>query len=97
MQGADCVCHFAAAFNVAGVDDDFRRVNVDGTVNVLEAAARAGARRFVHCSTAGIYGQRVRGVIDETATPKPWNIYEQTKLESEHQMARARRNSGSST
>ena len=40
MRGADCVCHFAAAFKESGVGDDyFRLLNVDGTVNAIEAAA----------------------------------------------------------
>lgn len=92
MEGADCVCHFAAAFKESNVDDEyFRRLNVDGTVNVVEAAARAGVRRFVHCGTAGIYGQRIEGTIDESFEARPWNIYERTKLEAErHLRAKAR-------
>lgn len=87
MQGADVVCHFAAAFKESGVDDDyFRRLNVDGTVNALQSAAAAGVRRFVQCSTAGIYGQRVAGIIDESAKSHPWNIYEETKLAAEDQL-----------
>ena len=36
MQGADCVCHFAAAFKENDVDDEyFRRLNVDGTVTAV--------------------------------------------------------------
>jgi nucleoside-diphosphate-sugar epimerase len=87
MQGADCVCHFAAAFKESGVDDDyFRRHNVDGTVNTLEAAANAGVRRFIHCSTAGIYGRELKGTTDESAEPRPLNIYEETKLAAERQL-----------
>lgn len=90
MKDADCVCHFAAAFRESGVDDEyFRRLNVQGTANALEAAAKAGVRRFVLCSTAGIYGQKVPGTIDETATAAPYNGYERSKLESE-ELLRAR-------
>lgn len=88
-EGADCVCHFAAAFRESGVTDDhFRSVNVAGTANVLDAARRVGARRFVHCSTAGVYGQRSSGLIDERAPARPWNIYEQTKLAAEEEVRR---------
>lgn len=84
MRGADCVCHFAAAFKESHVDDGyFQRINVEGTANVIKLAGELGVRRFVHCSTAGIYGQRVAGVIDETAPVQPWNIYERTKLAAE--------------
>lgn len=87
MRGAHCVCHFAAAFKESHVGDDhFHRINVDGTANVVKTAADVGVRRFVHCSTAGIYGQRVAGVIDETAPAQPWNIYERTKLAAERQV-----------
>jgi dihydroflavonol-4-reductase len=86
---ADCVCHFAAAFRESGVDDEhFRRVNVDGVVNVLKGAAASGVRRFVLCSTAGIYGQQIRTVIDESMPARPWNIYESTKLASENELRR---------
>jgi nucleoside-diphosphate-sugar epimerase len=84
MSGGEVVCHFAAAFRESGVDDEyFQRLNVQGTANVLEAAAKAGVRRFVLCSTAGIYGQRVSGVVDETTTAAPFNGYERSKLACE--------------
>jgi nucleoside-diphosphate-sugar epimerase len=84
MAGADCVCHFAAAFRESVSDEEyFQRINVGGTRNVLEAAARANVRRFLLCSTAGIYGQRVDGVIDETFPARPWNFYERSKVAGE--------------
>lgn len=87
MQGADCVCHFAAAFRESDADQAyFDRMNVEGTVNVLEAAAQAGVTRFVHCSTAGIHGQRVEGVIDERTPVRPWNSYERSKVAAEEQV-----------
>jgi nucleoside-diphosphate-sugar epimerase len=86
-RGAHCVCHFAAAFKESSVDDDhFQRINVQGTENVVSVAAEQGVKRFVHCSTAGIYGQRVLGVIDENAPVQPWNIYERTKLAAERKV-----------
>ena len=84
MNGVESVCHFAAAFRESDKPDEyFMRVNVDGTRNVMEAAAEKGVRRFVYCSTAGIYGSRVPGVIDETARVNPSNIYERSKVEAE--------------
>lgn len=89
MRGADCVCHFASAFRETGVPDDhFRAVNIAGTGNVVEAAAAQGVRRFVLCSTAGIYGPKVPGVIDESAPVRPANIYEQSKVEAEEVVRR---------
>ena len=84
LDEADCVCHFAAAFNGAGLTaEDFHRTNVEGTRNMLEVASARGVRRFVFCSTAGIYGQRVRGLINEDFPAKPWNAYERSKLAAE--------------
>src|SRR6185369_16860778 len=84
MEGAHCVCHFAAAFRESGLTDEhFLEVNGKGTVNVIEVAAAAGVRRFVFCSTAGIYGQRVEGMIDEDSPRRPWNIYERSKIQAE--------------
>jgi nucleoside-diphosphate-sugar epimerase len=52
-------------------------------VNVLRAAAQAGVRRFIHCSTAGIHGQRAKALIDERTPVHPWNGYERSKVASE--------------
>lgn len=87
VQGVDCVCHFAAAFREAGADESFfGRMNVEGTTNVAQAAAAAGVKRFVHCGTAGIYGQRVSGTIDEKTPIKPWNSYERSKLAADERV-----------
>lgn len=84
LRGVDCVCHFAAAFKEANAPEEFfHRANVEGMLAVLEAAARRGVRRFVLCSTAGIYGQRIAGVADERAAPRPFNRYERSKLAAE--------------
>ncbi len=84
LRDADAVCHFAAAFTESGADASFfHRVNVLGTRTVAGIAAERGVRRFVHCSTAGIYGRSVEGAIDEKAPTRPWNEYERSKLASE--------------
>jgi nucleoside-diphosphate-sugar epimerase len=89
VAGATCVCHLAAAFSEAHATDDyFQRVNVDGTVRVMRAAHAAGATRFVYCSTAGIYGKRVPGIVDETHRPQPWNAYEKSKVAAEAEVRR---------
>lgn len=87
IRGADCACHFAAAFRESNADETyFERMNVEGTANVLRAAAQAGVRRFIHCSTAGIHGQRAKALIDERTPVQPWNGYERSKVASEIQV-----------
>jgi nucleoside-diphosphate-sugar epimerase len=89
LRDIDCVCHFAAAFREPGANEDFfNRINVDGTAIVATAAAEHGVRRFVHCSTAGIYGQRVDGLINESTPIRPWNNYERSKLAAEDEVRR---------
>lgn len=84
MHDAECVCHFAGAFRESAADEKFfERINVEGTRQVLKAASAQGVRRFVHCSTAGIHGQRVSGVIDESTPIRPFNSYERSKLAGE--------------
>ncbi len=85
----DCVCHFAAAFKEGGASEDyFQRVNVEGTANLLALAQKHHAKRFVLCSTAGIYGQKVPGLIDESRPMSPWNAYERSKVAAEDEVRR---------
>lgn len=58
------------------------RVNVEGTYNVLEAAARAGVRTAVVASSGAIYPS-VEGLIPETLPPAPVDIYGLSKLLTE--------------
>jgi nucleoside-diphosphate-sugar epimerase len=95
IRGAECVCHFAAAFRESDADETyFERMNVEGTVNVLRAAADAGVRRFIHCSTAGIHGQREKALIDERTPLRPWNGYERSKVASETRVRELSREHG---
>ncbi len=58
------------------------RVNVEGTYNVLEAAARVGVRTTVVASSGAIYPS-VEGLIPETLPPAPVDIYGLSKLLAE--------------
>ena len=53
MTGCDVVFHCAWGGESL---EDARRVNVEGTRNVLETAAEAGVRRVVHLSTMAVHG-----------------------------------------
>jgi nucleoside-diphosphate-sugar epimerase len=84
LGGIDIVYHLAAAQHEVNVPDQrFRDVNVQGTINMLEASERSGVRRFIHGSTIGVYGDAMEGLIDENSPTKPDNIYGRTKLEGE--------------
>jgi len=53
MEGVTAVIHLVAII-VATREQGFRKVNLEGTVATLEAAARAGVPRFVHMSALGV-------------------------------------------
>ena len=55
LAGAEVVVHCAAHLG-DGARDRFRRINVAGTHALLDAAVRAGVRRFVHVSSIAVYG-----------------------------------------
>jgi nucleoside-diphosphate-sugar epimerase len=56
FQGADVVVHLAFLVLGTASAETTRSVNVDGTLNALEAAADSGARRFVYASSVAAYG-----------------------------------------
>jgi len=90
LKGADAVIHCAAlhAPHVGTLgDDEFRRINVDGTRRLAEAALASGVKRLVFTSTTALYGRAVTPGhctwIDEDTVPQPKSIYHRTKLEAE--------------
>jgi nucleoside-diphosphate-sugar epimerase len=84
VRGATQVFHLAVAMREGGKSDEFfQSVNLEGTRRLLEAAARGGVRRFVYCSTIGIYGHRAPGITREDSPLAPGNIYERTKVAAE--------------
>jgi dihydroflavonol-4-reductase len=87
--GVEVVYHIAATYRQAGLGDEvYRAVNAQAVNDVIEAAARNGARRVVHCSTVGVHGDVEHPPADEEAPLRPGDVYQVTKLEGE-QLARA--------
>ncbi|MBC8337543.1 MAG: SDR family oxidoreductase [Alphaproteobacteria bacterium] len=83
--GVDTVVHLAA-LNAAQCANDPElavRVNVTGTENLFDAAARAGVGRFIYVSTAHVYGAPLEGVLDENTPPRPAHVYAETHLAAE--------------
>jgi nucleoside-diphosphate-sugar epimerase len=82
--GADAVLHMAAHVGDQGTLAEFERVNVGGTRNAIEAAASAGARRFVHLSSVAVYGRPPEGRVTEDWPTKHFGLpYEDTKTDAE--------------
>ena len=86
--GVEVVYHVAATYRSAGIRADaYRAVNATAAGELVQAAARAGVRRIVHCSTVGVHGDIDHPPANEDAPLRPGDIYQVTKLEGE-QLAR---------
>ena len=84
LGGVRTVYHIAAAYRTEHADrGEFRRVNVDATRALLQAATDAGVDRFVHCSTVGVQGQIDDPPASEEYRFEPGDHYQETKLEGE--------------
>ncbi|ALP53219.1 hypothetical protein Tel_08650 [Candidatus Tenderia electrophaga] len=85
-----CVVHLAARVHVmqdvsADPLAEFRRVNVEGTLNLARQAAAAGVRRFVYVSSVKVNGEATRPGHPFTACdgPSPTDPYGVSKFEAE--------------
>lgn len=80
----EVVFHLAAQIDVRKAVADpawDARINVEGTINVLEAAREAGVSRVVNTSTGGaIYGDTPNIPTPETQEPQPMAAYGQSKF-----------------
>ena len=86
MQGADTVFHLAALSGVALSFEDpvgVHSVNVLGTVCTLDAARRAGVRRFVYSSSSAVYGDQAVIALHEELHAMPQSPYGLSKYEGE--------------
>ncbi|WP_408624221.1 NAD-dependent epimerase/dehydratase family protein [Kineosporia rhizophila] len=93
VEGVDHVLHTATLHKPhvgSHTRQDFVDVNVTGTLNVLEAAARAGVRSVVFTSSTSTFGRAMTPAagepaawIDEDVVPRVKNIYGATKVAAE--------------
>jgi dihydroflavonol-4-reductase len=86
VAGCEAVVHVAALYSYDAPAELLERVNVDGTRTLLDAAVRAGVRRFLHCSTAGTCGPVPGRAATEEDVPPDWELevpYKRTKLAAE--------------
>src|SRR4051794_18523595 len=83
----DYLVHLAAISFVQHADAEaFYRVNVIGTLNLLQAIsyARLWLRRVLVASSANVYGNATAGTISESQPPQPVNHYAVSKIAMEY-------------
>jgi dihydroflavonol-4-reductase len=86
VAGCDAVVHVAALYSFDAAPEAFDRVNVEGTRAVLEVAAGAGIKRFLHCSTGGTCGPVEGRPATEEDGPPAWDLevpYKRSKVAAE--------------
>ena len=86
VDGIDVVYHLAALASVpASLVDPWacHAANVNGTMRLLEASARAKVRRVVYSSSSSVYGDTLVPAKTEAAEPEPRSPYAASKLAGE--------------
>lgn len=83
-QGVDIVLHTAEIAKEGGSLDQFREINVNGTINIAQAAKNAGVKTFIHISSVLVYGFNYPDrVTEDGPLCGEKNAYCQTKIEAE--------------
>lgn len=95
LEGVRAVVHLAGRVHQLGEREtraaqQYRRINVDGTLHLAETAAAAGVQRFIFLSSVKVNGERtIRDKDDEWQrfsekdTPHPVDAYGVSKWEAE--------------
>lgn len=98
MQGVDAVVHLAALLHIVNpapeLREKYERINVGGTMRVIEAAVEADVRRAVLFSTIAVYGPSDGCVFNEMSPTHPDTFYAQTKRAAEQIVLSARGSDG---
>ena len=99
-SGAEVIFHLASLVSVPeslALPEESVRVNVGGTLSVLQAARLLGIPRVVFASSAAVYGEAGPEVQGEDLLPAPLSPYGVTKLDGEHYLEIWRRTFGVGT
>ncbi len=86
VAGMDTVFHLAALIGIPYsyvAPASYVRTNIEGTVNILEAARVHGIRRVVQTSTSETYGTAIYTPIDEKHPLQPQSPYSASKIGSD--------------
>ncbi len=83
VEGTQAVCHLASLIAIPysyHSPDSYVQTNVQGTLNLLQAALKGGVERFVHTSTSEVYGSAQYVPMDEKHPVVGQSPYSATKI-----------------
>ncbi|HZG63735.1 MAG TPA: NAD-dependent epimerase/dehydratase family protein, partial [Rubrobacteraceae bacterium] len=86
MKGCEWVVHLANVYSFWEPDKSvYRRVNVEGTRNVAEAALEEGVSKVAHVSTFVVWGKPAQIPFDEETPvgPERFTAYAESKYEGD--------------
>jgi len=86
VRGCDAVIHLAAKLGVKRTETqrlETLNINIQGTVNVLEACVKNDIEKVIFSSSSEVYGDQNVELISEICPRNPKSIYGVTKLASE--------------
>jgi len=98
LEGVDCVIHCAGIssykkeFNLSIYDS----INLEGTKNLAKQAVKAGVRRLIFLSSAGVNGEQTFGsaFFKHNDIPQPKNIYTISKWKTEKALLKISKQTG---
>ncbi len=89
VEDADCVVHLAHFPGPVQTADELVRVNVNGTLDLLEEAKKAKVKQFIFMSACTIFGEVLPGIdeahpMDESHPVRPSSLYGAIKASLEN-------------
>ena len=87
FDGIDVIIHLASKVHDLSKeqsDDDYQRINVEGTQQLLAAAVQHRVKRFIYLSTIKVYGDGNLQDVNEDSKLLPDDPYGSSKLQCEN-------------
>ena len=84
LDGVETVFHLAAKIRVEEGEREpelYKKVNIEGTLNLINKCVERKIKKLVFASTAAVYGDPEDYPVDEKSKVNPVNVYGASKLE----------------
>ncbi len=100
LEGVEMVYHLAAKIRVEEGEakpELYKKVNVEGTLDLIKACVDKKIKKFIFASTAAVYGDPEEFPVNENSKTNPVNVYGVTKLEIDNYLEANAKDLGIST